>query len=537
MSYKRHFDHRLLEKLQQEGRDPQNPELFIPEGPATLKRRVNLLIGCQASTEFRERVKARCAEDPVFFLDYFAVLYDPEEYGQASIKPMLLWPFQRDLVLSIMEHIEKGKDLIIEKSRKVGASWLVIGVVLHQWLFRDRFAALLGSRKEDLVDNGHPDSLFGKLVFLLEHLPGWLLPKGWDPKRYRRFMKLYNPQNRSIVLGESSNPNFSRGGRFSLIVLDEAAFFPDFESVWRATSQSAPCRLLISTPNGRNAFARLRFSGQVDVITLHWSLVPGRDQEWYEREKARLVDPVTIAQELDISYDRSLAGLVYPDWQEVPKGHYPYQPGWPLYAAIDFGINDPTAIVWAQRNPETGQVRIIDYYENRGKPITFYVPFLLGEIPEECRDFSYSEAEREKIAQHLTWGIPTVFGDPAGRQRSQVTGESVLDVLRRFGIFVVTRPEAQDFQTRYVKTQLLIRKIEGVHLPDCSQLDMAIAAARFPEVPPDTRSTAERNRPIHDWTAHARSALEYLAVNLPEGRPRRPVVRRKDQAPYRIFLA
>jgi len=506
-------------------------DLVLPEGPATVKSRVALELGCRASEELRSLVLSRCREDPVFFLDYFAVIFDPEEQGDRAIKPLLLWPFQRDLVWNIMEHIQRGRDLLIEKSRKVGATWVVLGVILHQWLFRDNFMALLGSRKEDLVDNGQVDSLFGKLLFLLEHLPGWMVPRGFNPRKHKRYMKLLHPTLPNVILGESSNPQFSRGGRFSLIFLDEAAFFPDFEAVWRATSQSAPCRILASTPNGRNAFARLRFSGQIDVVTLHWSQVPGRDQEWYEREKARLIDPVTIAQELDISYDRSVSGLVYPDWEKVPKGYYPYQPGWPLYAAIDFGIADPTAIVWAQRDPRTGKVRIIDYYEARGKPITFFVPFLTGEITAET-DFPYTPEEREKIAIHSTWGLPTVYGDPAGRQRSQATGESVLDVLRKFGIHVVTKPEAQKFEVRYYRTQLLLRQIEGVNLPECGLLDLAIQAARFPERSPDTRSTASLDRPIHDWTSHARSALEYLAVNLPlhTHRSRPEVVRRKQMA-------
>lgn len=494
--------------------------LELPTGPADLQRRVAVELLARQSAEDRARLREKAREDPVWFIDYFGFTFDPRLPGEEATLPFLLYDYQRELVREMVVRIDQGRDLLVEKSRDMGVTWVVLAVLSWFWLFRPGFQALLGSRKEDYVDNHQMGSLFGNLAWFIDHLPGWLLPVGFDLKRHRRWMKLVNPANGAAILGESSNPNYARGGRFSVIIMDEAAFWPDIEAVWRSTSQSSPCRILVSTPNGRNYFARLRFSGQIDVLTYHWSRHPHKDQQWFEAEKARLVDPVVVAQELEISYDRSVHGLVYPEWEHVPKGHYPYQEGWPLFVSIDFGIADPTAMIWAQRDPRTGTVRIIDCYSNRTYPADYYIPFVTGEIPTDS-PYLYDPEEREMIARHGTWGVPIIYGDPAGSQRSQATGDSVLDVWRQAGLHVVTNAKAQRFEDRWHATGRLLKHLE-VNLPACAALDEAITAARFPERRIDTRSTAQIQKPIHNWTSHYRSALEYLAVNLPKLTRRRP---------------
>lgn len=490
----------------------------LPDGPATVQSRVALLLASVQSAEVRAEIRARAEFDPVWFIDYFGVVEEPRAYGEEAVQPFLLFPFQRETVARLYRHIQEGKDLLIEKSRDVGATWMVLWLLLHQWLFRSHFQALIGSYRQEETDNFTTRSLFGKLEFALRHLPGWLLPEGFEFRKHRVKNRILNPENGSTLQGAPSSSEFGRGGRFACIFLDEAAMWEELPEVWAATSQASPCRILVSTPKGRNYFAELRFSGQIEVVTLHWSLRPDRDEAWYEQEKARLVDPGLVAQELDISYDRSITGLVYPGWYHVPKGHYPAQEDWPTFVAIDFGIADPTAMVWAQKNPKTGKYRIVDYYEAKGKPADFFIPFVTGELPEDTSD--YTPEDLEKIALHATWPRPIVFGDPAGAQRSQATGKSVFDIWREAGVPIVSRAEAQRFEVRYQLTQLFLREIEGVNLPACEKLDLAISQARFPERRSDTRSTARLDRPIHNWTSHGRSALEYLAANLlrPGGR-------------------
>jgi hypothetical protein len=517
----------------------------LPEGPPTLDERVAIELQCDRSAEFRELVRQRCARDSAWFISAFGWTFDPRPDAPHPDLPFVLhgpYAYQADIVRWIDERIDAGEDGIIEKSREMGLTWIVVGILVRRWLFQPGFQALFGSSKEDKVDNRLIESHFGKLDYFIRRLPGWLLPSGWNPRQHRNHMRIVNPENGNAIAGDSANPEFSRQGRYTVIFYDEAAFWPDLNASWRAGSQSARCRIAVSTANGQEEFYRLRSSGLYKVLTVHYSLDPRKDKQWYLRQCERDT-PETIAQELDISYTRSVRDVVYPGWADIPRGSYPFEQGWSLYTAWDFGVNDDTAIIWIAQNPQTGKFRAVDCYSNRGKPIDFYVPFVLGRIPQGTETrvdesgqeyqytfpvYAYTPFELEMINRHATWGTSINFGDPSGKARAATTATSPIEVLRQHKVFIHTNDAARDFRSRYMATQLVLRQFEGINLPECIPLDESITNARFPPYNPDTRSVAEVNRPIHNWTSHFRSALEYFCVNINSmhGKKRRdPVVR------------
>jgi hypothetical protein len=210
----------------------------------------------------------------------------------------------------------------------MGVSWSVLSVFLWAWLFWPSFEALAGSRKEDFVDSADPGSLFWKLDYALKRMAPWIIPAGFDITKHRTYMNLQNPESGNVITGESANPNFGRGARKTAVLLDEFAFWEYGEQAWRGLADTTRCRLAVSTPNpqGGQFFKRLRYSGLIDATTLHWRLHPLKDEAWYEDEHKRRTQE-EIASELDINYDLSIRGRVYPEWDEVKKGNFPYQPG------------------------------------------------------------------------------------------------------------------------------------------------------------------------------------------------------------------
>lgn len=495
--------------------------LELPSGPATLETRVLLHLAAESHPPLRKLILDRCRVDYEFFIDYFIDTFDPRP-RTGNDRPFLLYDFQRDALRTIHEHVEHPSDLVIEKSRDMGITWLILAYVFWRWLFDSGFSAHLGSLKESEVDNRSISSLFGKIDYMIRRLPGWMMPEGFREKRHRKKLHLEHPDpaRNNLISGESSNPDFSRSGRHTMIVMDEGAGWDYFEEAWMAASQTSPCRIAISTPKGKNAFWRVVSSGKIDVLTLHWTLHPHKDQAWYDEQKSRMTDE-EVAQELDISYERSASGVVYPGWLDVPKGNYPFEKGWPLWISIDFGLRDDTALVVWQRNPENQRFRAIDCYSNSGKPIDFYVPFLTGEINSEHQDW-YTQSDLAWISERSLWGPAIIYGDPAGKQRAQTDGRSVIDVLRsEYGVNVVTNDYARDFPTRKRMTELGLRTLD-VNLPACNRLDAAMQNARFPERRIDA-SASQNVRPLNDWTGHYRTAVEFFFVNVPMNQPaRRP---------------
>lgn len=443
-----------------------------------------------APLEKKALLYEKCRRDPVFWVNYFGWTYDPRPHVKNHKTAFILYDFQEDALRSMIAHIKEGKDVLLDKSRDMGATWIVLYAILHQFMFTDGFSALLGSRKEDLVDNGQLDSLFGKLEFAMKLMPKWMLPAGFQFGKHRHYMKIGHPNGSNSIIGESTNKEFSRSGRYSCIFLDEFAFVDDSQSIWMATGDSSPCRIPVSTPNGKgNKFYDLRFESNTDVISLHWSLHPLKTEEWYKKECERRTDE-EVAQELDISYERSTRGRVYgPEVDSMKaKGRiksFPYNPNLPVQTSWDFGIGDSTAIGFYQVN-NIGEVAMIDYYENHDVNIEHYVKIV------KAKPYEYSGH----------------YGDVAGKQRSLSSGRSVIDDLRYSGIGIVCKRvkklDGINAAKKLLATNFFINEV------NCRQFIKAIENYHFPY---DETNKDYGENPVHDWSSHAADQLEYFAIN------------------------
>lgn len=55
-----------------------------------------------------------------------------------------------------------------------------------------------------------------------------------------------------------------------------------------------------------------------------------------------------------------------------------------------------------------------------------------------------------------------------------------------------------------------------VSIPQCDPLISAIQNATYPKRTDDSQATTENTVPVHNWTSHYRTALEYLVMYLCE---------------------
>ncbi len=500
-----------------------------PEYMARMMKRLKINDACIKHAEARGLTWQLCAnpESPadgcIFFIENFGWTFDPRPQANPNNLPFMLYDYQKAAIRALFDHIDHGKDLLFEKSRDMGASWIIFCYVpLWYWLFRDGSNFLIGSYKEALVDNRSKDSLFGMIDYAIENLPKWLLPKGFKYEKHRNHMKLINPHNFNQITGDTMNAQFGRGSRKTAVLFDELGFWEYAKEAWEACSDVTACRIANSTPHGYNYFAMLRGSG-IDIHTMHWKEHPLKDNLWYEFEKARRT-PEEVAQELDISYVKSLEGRVYPEWDDIRVEHgiYEYDSDLPLYIGWDFGRTDDTAMIWAQRTRDN-KIRIVDVYKNSNKHIEFYVPFASGMISNDLfTKYNYLPYEMEMIEKHRDWKPATHFGDPAGRFVTQASDSSVLDILRQSGIIVNFRDEWKGFQKRKAASKLLI--MAGIELhktPRSSYFDMCMTQAAYPRVRRDGQFETKNVEPVHNWTSHYRSAFEYLALGLGEFETRR----------------
>jgi hypothetical protein len=210
-----------------------------------------------------------------------------------------------------MDHWRNRKPGIVEKSREVGMTWVAVAMSATICLFHEGVSIGFGSRKLDLVDKlGDPDCIFWKLRKFLEYIP-WQFLGSFNLDRNSAYCKTIFPDTGCTVTGEGGD-QIGRGGRKSIYFVDEAAYIERPQLLEASLSATTNCRIDISSAHGTaNPFYQKRMRGKIDLFTLHWRDDPRKDEEWYNKQVDEL-DPVTLAQEIDINYSASLEGVVIP---------------------------------------------------------------------------------------------------------------------------------------------------------------------------------------------------------------------------------
>ena len=203
--------------------------------------------------------------------------------------PFLLYDYQKEFVKWVNDLLKTKEDGLLEKARDMGATWLGMGEILNHWLHDDGFSCHLGSRKEEYVDKkkGNINTLFGKIRYMLMKLPAWMYPEGFDWRQHSSHLIMVNPTNGNVITGESSNNDFGRQARASMVWMDEFAHWDSDEDSWGAVSEVSPCKIVVSSVKGRhNTYARLRFDSKIKLFVMDWTEHPEKTQGWYDNLKS-----------------------------------------------------------------------------------------------------------------------------------------------------------------------------------------------------------------------------------------------------------
>lgn len=283
------------------------------------------------------------------FISDWGVTVDPRRIakGQHALIPFNLWPKQVELVNWMLERWQRGEHGSVVKSRDVGASWCAVSLLAALCIFHRNFAAGVASSTEakmDLSDN--PDTLFAKLRAFLQHLPREFAA-GYSPTTTDKYLRISFPDTGGSVTGEAGD-QAGRGGRKSLYVVDEAAFFEHPRLIEASLAATTDSTIWVSTPNGiGNAFYEKAHNPAVPRFDITWRDDPRKDQAWYEQKVATL-DPVVVAAEINCDFAASVQGVVIPSaWIQAAIGLHErlgITPTGKRYAALDVGdTNDRSA--------------------------------------------------------------------------------------------------------------------------------------------------------------------------------------------------
>ena len=197
------------------------------------------------------------------------------------------------------------------------------------------------------------------------------------------------------------------------------------------------------------------------------------------------------AQEFECSWQAALIGAYYGREINTLEARnritmVPHDPALQVYTAWDLGVDDATAIWFAQSvGPE---VRLIDYYENSGCGLDHYASII------KSKPYVYADHLLPHDIKVVEYG----------------TGRSRLETLAGYGItgYVLENSRIEDGINA---SRLLLQKCWF----DADKTKRGVECLRQYQREWDDKLKTFKNRPRHDFSSHAADAFRYLALGLP----------------------
>jgi hypothetical protein len=260
----------------------------------------------------KDKVKeefVKCATDPVYFMKKYYMIQHPQR-GRMLFN---LYPFQE----KVLKLFQNNRFDIINKSRQLGISTLVSAYSLWLMLFQKDKNVLVIATTQATAKN-----MVTKVRFAYQNLPSWLKIGATEDNRLS--LRLVNG---SQIKAVSAAGDAARSEAVTLLVIDEAAFIDNIETIFTAAQQTLATGggcIALSTPNGvGNWFHQTYTKAQKKEnnflpISLPWSVHPERDQTWRDQQDKDL-GIRNAAQECDCNFATSGNTVVPPDilnWYE-----------------------------------------------------------------------------------------------------------------------------------------------------------------------------------------------------------------------------
>ena len=494
-----------------------------------LQERAFRLQEAEHDLDKRDELIKDCANDPILFIETFGwtKLTDLND----RTVPFFLWGYQKEVIWKLQEaeaDIEKEHEILIDKPRKMGLTWVLVWYLIWRWIFKKGWSGFILSRTETEVDSGDNDpgsSIFGKIRWCFERIPSWIMPAGYKPKSGQRGtqtdknLKISNPDIGSALVGSTTNSNAGRSRRYSLTFVDEAFAIEGFNSMYRSIQSVSRVKVFVSTSRVGSVFKKFKDVCEAagDYITLNWRQHPWNDDEWFkEMEKRAEVDP-EVMKEVMVDYNVNIQAQYYPEVKDSKVLPVHYNPQLPIFVFMDYGSKDLTVFGWMQFDGH--DVHIIEAFSGRRRDLDWYIPFLnphcIAEKKLEFDQAKYSDNQLKLIEKLLTWRKPTAyFGEAAHFQKHMPANRSVADELIKYGIHLLYNKYAMSHEVRRNATSMILPRCffnqESAYV---MELYDAIGASRF-----SSRTGASREallKPVHDpEIADYRSAFENGMVNV-----------------------
>lgn len=212
-----------------------------------------------------------------------------------------------------------------------------------------------------------------------------------------------------------------------------------------------------------------------------------------EREKMRKENPelfahVWLGQPLTVTTGSIYGKQLAQAREDGRIGSVPYDGSAPVYAALDLGVGDSTAICIFQTVGK--EIHFIDYYESCGEDLAHYIDVLANK----------------------PWEYRQIFLPHDAKARELQTGKTREDFFRDHGYNNVTilRPSSLQFGQDDINMTARPKFSRcWFDAKKCQRLLECLAAYHYEY---DEKNKLLRDKPHHDWSSHAADAFIYSLI-------------------------
>ena len=309
----------------------------------------------------------RCSQDPLYFIKNYVKIVSLDK----GLVPFVPYEFQEDMIRAV----HQNRFVICKMPRQSGKSTTMVSFLLHYILFNQNMSVAILANKLATARE-----LLGRLKLAYEYLPLWLQQGVVEWNKGSIVL-----ENGSKVLASATSSSAVRGGSFNCIMLDEFAYVPQnvaeefFSSVYPTITSGKETKVIVvSTPKGLNMFYRLWVNAnkrpgeegknEYFPVEVHWSDVPGRDEEW-KKQTISNTSEEQFNTEFNCEFLGSVHTLIHPEKLKCL-----------VYRTPEY-FNGEGLRVYAKPLPEHKYVLVVDTSRGVGKDYHAFTVIDVTQMP------------------------------------------------------------------------------------------------------------------------------------------------------------
>jgi hypothetical protein len=452
-----------------------------------------------------------------------------------------------DYLRFIVRLWQREKLIAVPKSRRLTQSWTFLALKLWDCIFfKGREHAAVSKKEDDSME------LVSRIEFMFNHIPQDKIPRALLPTlKGGRMLKSppkiefeFGDGITSYCAGFPTGADQLRQFTFSDILVDEAAFQPEFENMYSAARPTilGGGRMTLISSRAPGFFKNIVFDkislthdnfaevapvpvlhpmqgiemwknpeNEFVVVDLHYSAHPDRRTPEYKAMLKRTLPLYQYLREYEKSWSAFSGMPVYPNFRKdihiSSKKLEPHQ-GLPLLFGWDFGLTPSCILAQKQGN----SLKVLKEWVSQNEGIQTFAPKVMSDVGQLYPAWSNPQKD------HFHWI------DPAGFQKAQTDARSCAQVMQEYAPIYNLEPGPINLTDRKGAVEHFLLGIDkdGAWLElDPEEVSTLLAGFDGGYRYKDSQSSIETTKPepIKDKHSHPHDAFQYLAWGAKEKLP------------------